>query len=230
MPIMHTGHTSSIIYPFASSKYIVQNNPSPLGISFYFCLPSFLHSSEEEEEDPGLSRTKFTLPPLEAPPAQVAFMLPVGQTARAARTHCSHWSRVMSMAAPSDAAFSVNLALRDSPTVYCGAPSQRVVEPVRPLQMASSAMFWSWNTMCLIKDIKLAPMYEVDRLKNNGCWLTRRGLGTRHPSRLPGSSPSTASRPRLRSAPGRLRIGDIWAWRARGRHPRREGRFEGKWW
>lgn len=50
---------------------------------------------------------KSTLP-VEAPPAHVPLRLPVGHTALAARTHCSHRPLEMLIVAPEVAALSVN--------------------------------------------------------------------------------------------------------------------------
>ncbi len=59
-------------------------------------------------------RMKATLP-LVAPPTQVPDMLPVGQTARAARTHCSQRPFEMLIVAPALVVFSENEAVPDLP-------------------------------------------------------------------------------------------------------------------
>lgn len=96
----------------------------------------------------GDSRVKFTSPD-EAPPEHVPLMLPVGQMARAARTHCSQRPLEILILAPFVAVVSVNLALPDCPVVASGAPPHLVIEPEMPPQMPSSATFWSWKTMLL---------------------------------------------------------------------------------
>ncbi|RYP54304.1 hypothetical protein DL768_000878 [Monosporascus sp. mg162] len=74
-------------------------------------------------------------------------MLPMGQTARAALTHCSQRPLVTLMMAPLDAAFSENRAHPDSPTMLSKAPSHRVTAPAMPPQMDGSATFWSWKSV-----------------------------------------------------------------------------------
>ena len=96
----------------------------------------------------GVSRVKSTSPD-DAPPAHVACRLPVGHTARAARTHCSHRPLEMLMVAPGAAARSSNRAEPDWPVVAAGLPPHFWTEPAMPPQMASSATFWSWKTMFL---------------------------------------------------------------------------------
>jgi hypothetical protein len=63
-----------------------------------------------------------TSPPLLAPPRQVALRLPVGQTALAARTHCSHLFFVRLIVLPAPTALSVNSALPTRPWVMLGPP------------------------------------------------------------------------------------------------------------
>jgi len=97
-----------------------------------------------------LNKVNCTSPPLVAPPRQVALRLPVGQTALAARTHCSHRFLVRAIVFPAPMALSVNSALPTRPWVMLGEPSQRCcAEPAMPPQMESSAAFWSWKTMWL---------------------------------------------------------------------------------
>ena len=81
---------------------------------------------------------KVTSPEL-APPEQVAVKLPVGQTALAARTHCSHRLLEMFMVAPESTASSPNLAVPDWPVVLVGEPPHLVIGPTMPPQMLSSA-------------------------------------------------------------------------------------------
>lgn len=94
------------------------------------------------QPDQGLSSVKATLPLL-APPAHVALRLPVGHTALAARTHCSHRPLEMLIVAPSSTASSVNFAVPDCPVVDSGAPPHFVTDPAIPPQMASKATFSS---------------------------------------------------------------------------------------
>ena len=97
------------------------------------------------------SKLKATSPLL-APPRQVARKLPVGQTARAARTHSSHLLLEMVIRAPDSASvgWRVKSALPTRPWVVCGEPWHLVAsDPEMPSQIASSAAFWSWKTMCL---------------------------------------------------------------------------------
>lgn len=75
--------------------------------------------------------------------------LPVGQMARAARTHCPHFRFEMVMDPPSDLGLSSNLAEPDRPVVSAGAPSQPVEEPAMLPQMESWATFSSWKTILL---------------------------------------------------------------------------------
>lgn len=96
----------------------------------------------------GLSSVKVTSPVL-APPAHVAFILPVGQTALAARTHCSHRPLEMLIVAPLSTALSENCADPDFPVVDVGAPPHFVMAPAMPPHMASSATFSSWKTIFL---------------------------------------------------------------------------------
>jgi hypothetical protein len=96
----------------------------------------------------GLSSVN-SMSPNELPPEQRALKLPVGQTALAARTHCSHRNLEMVMVAPLSTGAIVNFAVRDWPTVDDGAPRHFCTEPAMPPQMASSATFWSWKTTFL---------------------------------------------------------------------------------
>ena len=96
-----------------------------------------------------MARVKATLP-VDAPPTQVPVMLPVGQTARAARMQPSHRPLEMLMVAPCSTALSENLALPEVPSVEAGAPPHFWIEPAMPPHMASSATFWSWNTIFLL--------------------------------------------------------------------------------
>lgn len=101
----------------------------------------------------GLSKTKSTFPEL-APPTHVAFRLPVGQTALAARTHCSHRPLDMLIVAPVSVGFSANLAVPDCPVVDVGAPPHLVMAPAIPPQMPSSATFSSWKTIFLSQCVR----------------------------------------------------------------------------
>ncbi len=93
---------------------------------------------------------KATLP-VDAPPTQVLEKLPVGHTARAARTHPSHRPLETLMVAPLSTALRLNLAVPDWPVVVAGLPPHFSMVPAIPPQMASSATFWSWKTMFLIR-------------------------------------------------------------------------------
>ena len=88
----------------------------------------------------GLASVKATLPVV-APPTQVPDTLPVGQTPRAARTHCSQRPLEMLMVAPASVVFRVNNAVPDFPVVVAGLPPHLVMLPAIPPQMASSATF-----------------------------------------------------------------------------------------
>lgn len=87
--------------------------------------------------------------PFEAPPAQVADKLPVGQTARAARMHCSQRPLETLMVPPLVAVLTVNLAVPDTPVVLGGAPPHFVILPAMPPQMPNWATFSSWKAMLL---------------------------------------------------------------------------------
>lgn len=76
-------------------------------------------------------------------------MEPVGQTDRAARTHCSQRSLEMLTAAPVCTGLSSNLAEPECPTVLGGDPWHLVTDPAMPPQMDSWATFWSWKTILL---------------------------------------------------------------------------------
>ena len=103
---------------------------------------------QASERSYGFPRVNATFP-VEAPPAHVALRLPVGQTARAARTHCSQRPLDMLRVAPAETAFSENFAVPDCPTVEVGFPPHFVIVPAMPPQMPSSATFWSWKTIFL---------------------------------------------------------------------------------
>jgi len=80
----------------------------------------------------------------------VAERLPVGHTALAARTHCSHRPFEMLSVAPLWTGVSSNLAEPDWPVVLVGAPPHLVMDPAMPPQMLSMATFSSWKTMFLV--------------------------------------------------------------------------------
>jgi hypothetical protein len=89
-----------------------------------------------------LSREK-SRSPLDAPPLHTPVKLPVGQMARAARTHCPHFRFDTVMDPPSNRGFSSNLAEPDCPVVFGGAPLQPVESPEMLPQMDSCAVFSS---------------------------------------------------------------------------------------
>ena len=71
---------------------------------------------------------KATLP-LEAPPMQVELKLPVGHTARAARTQPSHLPLLTLIVAPETVVLSVKSAVPDEPVVEVGLPPHFVMVP-----------------------------------------------------------------------------------------------------
>ena len=75
-------------------------------------------------QNPARSSVKPMFPCV-APPQQVPVMEPVGQTARAARTHCSHARRSTFTVAPFVSAATVNSADPDRPVVSTGLPLHR---------------------------------------------------------------------------------------------------------
>jgi len=91
----------------------------------------------------GFVKVKATSPPVVAPPTQVPDMLPVGHTALAARTHCSHRSLEMLICAPASAVLRANRAVPDLPVVSAGRPWHLVTGPAMPRQIDNSATFWS---------------------------------------------------------------------------------------
>lgn len=80
--------------------------------------------------------------PVEAPPTQVDLNVPVGQTARAARTQPSHLPLLMLIVAPAVTALRLKRAFPEEPVVEAGAPPHFVIAPAMPPHMASSATFW----------------------------------------------------------------------------------------
>lgn len=127
------------------------NEPCPLlFLSFSFALPlsNPIHQSLIVSLLHECSRVNLRSP-LVAPPRHVPDMLPVGQTDRAARTHCSQRSLEMLTAAPSLTGSRLNLAEPECPVVAAGAPLHLVSEPAMPPQMDSWATFWSWKTILL---------------------------------------------------------------------------------
>ena len=138
-----------VLFLFKKSRW--QSNPGLKGMMI-FCgrlsLPPFLFLFLRLSHC--ANRVNDTSP-LVAAPTQVALRLPVGHTARAARTHSSHRTFDTLMVAPGVTASSVNKALPERPCVTAGEPAHFVVaDPAMPPQMASSATFWSWKTMCLL--------------------------------------------------------------------------------
>jgi hypothetical protein len=67
--------------------------------------------------------------PVEAPPIQVELNVPVGQTARAARTHPSHRPLLTLIVAPASVTFNSNSAVPDELVVDVGAPPHLVMAP-----------------------------------------------------------------------------------------------------
>jgi hypothetical protein len=60
---------------------------------------------------------------------QVELNVPVGQTARAARTHPSHRPLLMLIAAPASVTFNSNSTIPGEPLVDVGAPPHLVIAP-----------------------------------------------------------------------------------------------------
>jgi hypothetical protein len=67
--------------------------------------------------------------PVEAPPTHVELKVPVGQTARAARTHPSHLPLLTLIVAPASTALSLNSAVPEEPVVDEGDPPQNSIVP-----------------------------------------------------------------------------------------------------
>ena len=72
--------------------------------------------------------------PVEEPPTQVLENVPVGQVARAARTHPSHLLFDILIAAPASSEIKANLEVPEAPTVDVGLPLQNSIAPAIPLQ------------------------------------------------------------------------------------------------
>jgi hypothetical protein len=77
--------------------------------------------------------------PVEAPPTHVELKVPVGQTARAARTHPSHLPLLILIVAPASTALSLNSAVPEEPVVDEGDPPQNSIVPRRIKKSASKA-------------------------------------------------------------------------------------------
>jgi hypothetical protein len=72
---------------------------------------------------------------------QVELNVPVGQTARAARTQPSHLPLLTLIVAPEVTVESEKSAVPDLPVVEVGAPPHFVMVPAIPPQIPSSATF-----------------------------------------------------------------------------------------
>ncbi|RYP67321.1 hypothetical protein DL769_005800 [Monosporascus sp. CRB-8-3] len=130
---------------------------------------------------------------------------------------------------PSDAAFSENRALPDSPTVLSGAPSHRVTALAMLPQTDGSATFWSWKSTSLHEAGAGQSRSTAGGLGGEECGgegeerkrlhVRVDALDVRHGLRV--HSPSTRARPRPRSAGGLRRAGGIPVYRAELRRLRR---------
>jgi hypothetical protein len=79
--------------------------------------------------------------PVEAPPTHVELKVPVGQTARAARTHPSHLPLLTLIVAPASTVLSLNSAVPEEPVVDEGDPPQNSIVPGRIKKSALKAPF-----------------------------------------------------------------------------------------